>query len=598
MPMAPPAALVRTARSLWRGQWRLLMGGLGPADAQGRYRRPSPAFGERPELPLDAATPGGHALIVGRSCPWAHRAWLTWSLRRLAGSIELVVVEPDPAAGRWRFPTPFAGCTTLAELYRRSGGDPTAPATVPALYSHSQQRILVNESARLIERLNDWPGDGPDLWPLERRPAIEAWRERLQSTVNDGVYRCGFARNQAAYDEAERELFESLDALEASLAAGAARGEPWLCGPEPSLADVVLFPTLIRLELVYAPLFGCSRLPLWQLPQLAQWRARFHQLPGVAATCFAEAWRRDYFGALFPLHPSGIVPAGPSLESLVSGNAALAAAGPAWEHSAAHPVASPRQHDPSAASERAAAMAETLTATESEIAAETESEIMAAPAPQRFEGVFGPYTITADDEREVLGYRLALTAAAVGLLGLLLQWHLAGPGRLWPWMVVMAAGLGLALRWIHIYLRPLHRALQLFWLLGCLGTLLLAQRAGLAEIGPALQQQPLWILAVGPFFAALTGVGFKEFFCFRRPEAIGVTLLLPVALLGRLVGLLAPGTTAALLTMAAALLLVLCLRKFPMAAAADVGDKSVFLHLEAQRRALAGPAGGGEGTWA
>ena len=101
--------------------------------------------------------------------------------------------------------------------------------------------------------------------------------------------------------------------MEAELAA---RG-PWLCGERLTLADVVLFPTLIRLELVYAPLFGVSRRPLWQLPALWEWRRRFFSLPGVATTCFAEAWRADYFGALFPLHPSGIVPAGPDLATLV-----------------------------------------------------------------------------------------------------------------------------------------------------------------------------------------------------------------------------------------------------------------------------------------
>jgi uncharacterized integral membrane protein len=154
----------------------------------------------------------------------------------------------------------------------------------------------------------------------------------------------------------------------------------------------------------------------------------------------------------------------------------------------------------------------------------------------------------------------------------------------------MAVGLGLALRWIHIYLRPLHRALQLFWLAGCLGGALLALRAGPERMLSALAEQPLWILAVGPFFAALAGIGFKEFFCFQRPEAIGVTLLLPVALLGRLAGLLSPAATASLLTAQALLLLLLCLRKFPMPAAADVGDKSVFLHLERQRRGQSLPA--------
>jgi uncharacterized integral membrane protein len=199
--------------------------------------------------------------------------------------------------------------------------------------------------------------------------------------------------------------------------------------------------------------------------------------------------------------------------------------------------------------------------------------------------MFGTYTITAADRREVLGYRLALTSVAVAQLALALQWRQWGSGALWPWLLVMAAGLGLALRWIHIYLRPLHQALQLFWLLGCLGFVGVAVKLGPEAMVREALTQPLALLAVGPFFAALTGIGFKEFFCFRRPEAIGVTLLLPIALLGRLTGLLPLSLTLPLLALQAALLLVLCLRKFPMAAAADVGDKSVFTHLEQQRRA-------------
>jgi len=197
-----------------------------------------------------------------------------------------------------------------------------------------------------------------------------------------------------------------------------------------------------------------------------------------------------------------------------------------------------------------------------------------------FEGVYGPYTITAEDRREVRGYRLALTSVAVAQLALALQWHQWGSRWVWPWLVVMAVGLGLALRWIHIYLRPLHRALQLFWLMGCLGFVTLAFWLTPGAMVGEVWSHPLAILAVGPFFAALTGIGFKEFFCFRRPEAIGVTLLLPLALLGRLTSLLPVPSTLSLLTLQAGLLLVLCLRKFPMPAAADVGDKSVFAHLE------------------
>jgi uncharacterized integral membrane protein len=201
-----------------------------------------------------------------------------------------------------------------------------------------------------------------------------------------------------------------------------------------------------------------------------------------------------------------------------------------------------------------------------------------------FEGVYGHFTITATDRREVLGYRLALLSVAIGEAALLLQWQAWGSRWLWPWLVVMALGLGLALHWIHIYLRPLHRALQLFWLLGCIGGVTLAAQTGTEGMLAALAADGRWIWAIGPFFAALAGIGFKEFFCFQRPEAIGVTLLLPLALLGRLSGLLDPATTGTLMAVQAALLLVLCLRKFPMPAAADVGDKSVFAYLESQRR--------------
>ena len=201
-----------------------------------------------------------------------------------------------------------------------------------------------------------------------------------------------------------------------------------------------------------------------------------------------------------------------------------------------------------------------------------------------FEGVYGPFSITGQDRREVLGYRLALLTTAIAQAALLAQWHWVGPDTLWPWLLPLAAGLGLALRWIHIYLRPLHRALQLFWLAGCVGFAALAWASGPGAMATSLAANGRWIWAIGPFFAALAGIGFKEFFCFRRPEAIGVTLLLPLALLGHLSGLLDASACGSLLAIEAALLVVLTLRKFPMEAAADVGDKSVFAYLEGQRQ--------------
>ena len=204
-------------------------------------------------------------------------------------------------------------------------------------------------------------------------------------------------------------------------------------------------------------------------------------------------------------------------------------------------------------------------------------------ADPQFEGVYGVYTITEKDRREVHRYRIALLLSGVALSAGLLQWWQFGCEWVWIWVLPLAAALGFALRWIHIYLRRLHQALQLFWLLGCLGWSVLLSLNGPNAALPTLQREPLWILAIGPLFAAMAGIGFKEFFCFRRPEAIGLTLLLPVALLGRLSHLVSADVSLALLTTAALLLVILAIRKFGMDPAADIGDKSVFAYLEAQR---------------
>ena len=203
-------------------------------------------------------------------------------------------------------------------------------------------------------------------------------------------------------------------------------------------------------------------------------------------------------------------------------------------------------------------------------------------ADPQFDGMYGPFTITSTDRQEVQRYRISLLISGTSLSVGLLQWWLVGSDWAWLWVLPLCISLGLALKWIHIYLRPLHQALQLFWLLGCLGWLTLLLQGSPVEALDTLASQPLWILAVGPLFAALTGIGFKEFFCFQRPEAIGLTLLLPAALLGHLVGLINGPLCLALLESAALLLVLLALRKFGMEAAADVGDKSVFAYLDGQ----------------
>ena len=199
---------------------------------------------------------------------------------------------------------------------------------------------------------------------------------------------------------------------------------------------------------------------------------------------------------------------------------------------------------------------------------------------QEFEGVYGRYAITFHDHKEVQRYRIAVFCCAISLCGGLSQWILFGPALAWLWLVALSISLGLALNWIHIYLRPLHKTLQIFWATGSLSLILMLLTLNTNSILPSLASRPILTIALGPLFAALTGLGFKEFFCFGRPEAIGLTILLPIALLGHLSGLLGNSTVMTLLCIAGLLLLVMATRKFGMSTAADVGDKSVFEYMK------------------
>ena len=207
---------------------------------------------------------------------------------------------------------------------------------------------------------------------------------------------------------------------------------------------------------------------------------------------------------------------------------------------------------------------------------------MTAASDPQFQGVYGPYTITAVDRQEVKEYRISLLISGLALTAGLAQWWLLGGNWAWIWLFPLGGAMGLALQRIHIYLKPLHQMLQVFWLLGCLGWITVMVVNGPEQTLNQIAEQPLWILAIGPLFAALAGIGFKEFFCFQRVEAIGLTLLLPLALLGRLLQWIDARICLGLLLMAAPLLVLLALRKFGNEAAADVGDKSVFAYLDGQ----------------
>ncbi|WP_320666455.1 DUF2301 domain-containing membrane protein [Prochlorococcus sp. MIT 1307] len=199
-----------------------------------------------------------------------------------------------------------------------------------------------------------------------------------------------------------------------------------------------------------------------------------------------------------------------------------------------------------------------------------------------FQGLYGNYKITKTDQIEVQRYRISVLLCGIAFCAGIGHWLFIGPSLAWLWLFPIAIGLGLALKWIHIYLRPLHKTLQILWATGCIGIAILLLTLGGANLLTSLAEDPIWTLAIGPLFAALTGLGFKEFFCFRRLEAIGLTLLVPIALIGHLTTLISGEIVMALLSCSAFLLLILAIRKFGMDAAADVGDKSVFAYLDNQ----------------
>ena len=325
--MSIPGPIVQAARTGWKWQWNQLMNALAPCDELGNYRRPQSehksakvlsehdlARRTKDQLPI---------LIIGKSCPWAHRAWLIYTLKNLNKSINIIEAKPSPNKGKWHFNPQLLGCNYLDEVYNLCNSPTNHRSTVPTLIDPcdlqtKQPKILGNESAQLIEVLNQWPTEREEinLYPNDKAKEINKWNNLLQSKVNDGVYRCGFARNQIAYELASKELFNSLEKIEDTLRSGG----PWICGEEMTLTDIRLFPTLIRWETIYMPLFGCSAHPLWRYPKIWEWRKKLFNIPKVSMTCDSDKWRKDYFGNLFPLRPNQIIPENEELVNIVNAN--------------------------------------------------------------------------------------------------------------------------------------------------------------------------------------------------------------------------------------------------------------------------------------
>ncbi len=308
----PPGLIVRLGKTVWQGLWQIMMAKLAPTDPAGAYVRPPSQFraGLQPEGD-HPPVPERYRLIVGMGCPWAHRTLVVRALKGLESALPLWIVSPSANEGRWVFDDGEREWRALADLYQTAQPGYQGRSTVPVLWDTEARAIVNNESAEIIEILNDGLNDWAtrpevDLYPLALREEIKNWRDRIYHAINNGVYRCGFARTQAAYESACTLLFDTLEAIDTHLAQ-----QPYLCGESLTLADVCLFTTLARFDAAYHGLFKCDRARLRDYAHLWPYARDIYQQPGVAATCDFDTIRRDYYGNLFPLNPGGIIPLGP-----------------------------------------------------------------------------------------------------------------------------------------------------------------------------------------------------------------------------------------------------------------------------------------------
>lgn len=266
------------------------------------------------------AEPGRYHLYVSLACPWAHRALILRSLKGLEEMIGVSVVHWLMRGEGWTFadgpgvvPDTVNGAERLFEIYAKAEPGYTGRVTVPVLWDRQRGTIVNNESSEIIRMLNTaFDGVGAragDYYPQALRVEIDEINARVYATLNNGVYRSGFATTQEAYEEAVNPLFDTLDWLEARLS----DGRPYLLGETLTEADWRLFTTLIRFDPVYVGHFKCNRRRIADYPHLSAYTKRLYEHPGVAETVDFGHIKRHYYESHRQINPTGIVPVGPDL---------------------------------------------------------------------------------------------------------------------------------------------------------------------------------------------------------------------------------------------------------------------------------------------
>lgn len=263
------------------------------------------------------AAAGRYVLYISWACPWACRQAIVHHLKGLQDVVGLAVVDPVRDGRGWAFRSgpdltldPYNGYTLVRELYQATEPGYPGHISVPVLWDDHAKRIVSNNfpdiSLDLGSQFNQWAADPDlDLYPEALRPQIDELNDLIYTTVNNGVYRCGFARSQQAYDVAVRTLFDTLDLLEARLA-----DRTYLLGDRLTEADVRLYPTLARFDAVYITHFKTNLRRLADYPQLWDYARFLYQQPAFRDTTKFDQIKRHYFTTHPHINPTRIIPAG------------------------------------------------------------------------------------------------------------------------------------------------------------------------------------------------------------------------------------------------------------------------------------------------
>lgn len=301
---------------LEKGRWIVSplgsrLGGASP-DKDGRLGGWITAGGERGPggEPGFKAEKGRYHLYVSFACPWAHRTLIFRQLKQLKSYIDITVVHPLLLDNGWEVDDPLYNFAFLYQLYLKADAGYEGRVTVPVLWDKQTETMVSNESGEIIRMLNSafdgLTGNSDDYYPENLRSTINSLNRRIYQTINTGVYKAGFAKNQADYQAATASLFESLEWVEGILSE-----QRYLAGSRITEADWRLFTTLIRFDAVYHGHFKCNQYRIVDYPAIRNYVRDLYQVPGVADTVDLEQIKTHYYRSHRHINPSGLVPVGP-----------------------------------------------------------------------------------------------------------------------------------------------------------------------------------------------------------------------------------------------------------------------------------------------